>query len=222
MEADGRDRELDWAYPALRTPAEAIAGDGQPGDLPRDRAQLYAGFRQIAGEQAALRRVAMLVAQAPPPEAVFAAVAAEAGRLLGADVALSVRYDPRDSITVLGAWTSSGAAAPLPLGSQLPLGGHNATTLVFRTGQTARVDHADMSGVIGDLAAQGGRRRASVGVPIRVEDRLWGAMTSEELLPADAEARLAGFTELVATAIANAQRGWSCRAPPTSRRRCGG
>jgi signal transduction histidine kinase len=153
--------------------------------------------------------VAVLVAQAAPPEDVFAAVAAEAGRLLGADVALSIRYDPRDSITVVGAWTSTGAAAPLPVGSQLPLGGHNAITLVFRTGQTARVDHADMSGVIGDLAAQGGWRGASVGVPIRVEDRLWGvmivAMTSEALLPADAEARLAGFTELVATAIANAQ-----------------
>jgi GAF domain-containing protein len=53
-----------------------------------DNAQLYAGFRQVAGEQAALRRVAMLVAQAAPPEAVFAAVAAEAGRLLGVDVVL--------------------------------------------------------------------------------------------------------------------------------------
>jgi signal transduction histidine kinase len=174
-----------------------------------DNAQLYAGFRRIADEQAALRRVAMLVAQAAPPEAVFAAVAAEAGRLLGVDAAMSIRYDPRDSVTVIGAWTSTGGAAPIPVGSQLPLGGHNATTLVFRTGRAARVDYADMSGVIGDVASQDGRRRSSVGVPIRVEDRLWGvmivAMTSEELLPTDAEARLAGFTELVATAIANAQ-----------------
>ena len=172
-------------------------------------AQLYAGYRQIAGEQAALRRVATLVAQSAPPEEVFAAVAAEAGRLLGADVALSIRYDPKDSITVLGAWTSSGAAPPLPVGRHLPLGGHNATTLVFRTGQTARVDHAEMSGVIGAVAGRAGWRRAAVGVPIRVEDRLWGvmvvAMTSEELLPTDTEARLNGFTELVTTAIANAQ-----------------
>jgi signal transduction histidine kinase len=153
--------------------------------------------------------VAMLVAQAAPPEAVFAAVAAEAGRLLGVDAAMSIRYDPRDSVTVIGAWTSTGGAAPIPVGSQLPLGGHNATTLVFRTGRAARVDYADMSGVIGDVASRGGWRWSSVGVPIRVEDRLWGvmivAMTSEELLPTDAEARLAGFTELVATAIANAQ-----------------
>jgi predicted ATPase/signal transduction histidine kinase len=174
-----------------------------------DNTQLYAGFRQIADEQAALRGVATLVAQAVPPEAVFAAVAAEAGRLLGVDAAMSIRYDPQDSVTVVGAWTSTGVAAPIPVGSQLPLGGHNATTLVFQTGQTVRVDYADMSGAIGDAAARGGWERSSVGVPIRVEGRLWGviivAMTREELLPADAEARLAGFTELVATAIANAQ-----------------
>jgi signal transduction histidine kinase len=174
-----------------------------------DNAQLYAGSRQIADEQAALRRVAMLVAQAAPPEAVFAAVAAEAGRLLGVDVAVLVQYAPRDSITVIGAWTSTGAAPPTPVGSQFALGGNNASTLVFRTGQTARTDHADMSGVIGEVAIRDWGLRSSVGVPIRVEGRLWGAMvvalTRKELLPADAEARLAGFTELVATAIANMQ-----------------
>src|SRR5580693_9174005 len=63
-----------------------------------DNAQLYAGFRKVAGEQAALRRVATLVAQATPPEAVFAAVTAEAGRLLTVDAALLSRYDPGDTI----------------------------------------------------------------------------------------------------------------------------
>jgi GAF domain-containing protein len=174
-----------------------------------DNAQLYAESRQIAGEQAALRRVATLVAQAAPPEEVFAAVTEEAGRLLGVDVAVLVRYDPQDALTVAGAWTSTGAAAPTPVGSRLPLGGRNVTTLVFRTGQAARTDYAGVSGVIGDVATRDWGLRSSVGVPIRVEDRLWGAvmvaLTREELLPADAEARLAGFTELVATAIANAQ-----------------
>jgi signal transduction histidine kinase len=174
-----------------------------------DNAQLYAGFREVAGEQAALRRVAMLVARAAPPEAVFAAVAGEVGRLLGVDVAVLVRYDPRDSITVVGAWTSTGAAPPTPVGSQFPLGGNNASTLVFRTGQTGRTDQAGMSGAIGDVATRDWGLQSSVGVPIRVEGRLWGAMivalTRGELLPAEAEARLAGFTELVATAIANMQ-----------------
>jgi predicted ATPase/signal transduction histidine kinase len=174
-----------------------------------DNAQLYAEFRQVAGEQAALRRVAMLVAQAAPPEAVFAAVAAEAGRLLGVDVAVLVRYDPRDSVTVVGGWTSTGAAGPIPVSSRFPVGGDNVTTLVLRTGQAARTDYAVVSGVIGDVATRDWGLRSSVGVPIRVEDRLWGAMvvalTREESLPPDAEARLSGFIELVATAIANTQ-----------------
>ena len=164
---------------------------------------------KIAGEQAALRRVAVLVAQAAPPEAVFATVTGEVGRLLGVDVAVLVRYDRLDSITVVGAWTSTGAAPPTPLGSRFPIGGNNASTLVFRTGQTARTDHAGMSGAIGDVSTRDWGVRSSVGVPIRVEGRLWGvmvvALTREELLPADTESRLAGFTELVATAIANAQ-----------------
>src|ERR1700729_2373127 len=71
-----------------------------------DNAQLYAEYRQIAGEQTALRRVAMLVAQAAPPEDVFAAVTAEAGQRLGADATLLSRYDPRDSVTVVGSWVS--------------------------------------------------------------------------------------------------------------------
>jgi signal transduction histidine kinase len=110
---------------------------------------------------------------------------------------------------VVGAWTSTGATPPTPVGSQFPLGGNNASTLVSRTGQTARTEHAGMSGVIGDVATRDWGLRSSVGVPIGVDGRLWGAMvvalTRGELLPTDAEARLAGFTELAATAVANAE-----------------
>jgi GAF domain-containing protein len=200
-------RLLGGAFTAGRLDAvELIAGQLA---VSLDNAQLYAGFRQVAGEQAALRRVAMLVARAAPPENVFAAVAAEAGRLLGVDAAILVRYDPQDTIRVVGAWTSTGAPAPTPVGSRLPLGGQNVTTLVFGTGQAARTDYAGASGVIGDVATRKWGLRSSVGVPITVEGRPWGvmvvALTREELLSADAEARLAGFTELVATAVASAQ-----------------
>jgi signal transduction histidine kinase len=173
-----------------------------------DNAQLYAEFRQIADEQAALRRVATLVARAAPPEAVFAAVSAEAGRLLDVDTTILSRYDPQDCVTLVGAWTSTGAAPPTPVGSQLPLGGHNVTTLVFRTGQAQRTDYTNVSGVIGDVTRDW-ELRSSVGVPISVEGRLWGLMivasAREELLPPDTEKHLVGFTELVATAIANTQ-----------------
>ena len=164
---------------------------------------------RIAEEQAALRRVAVLVAGGAPPEEVFGAVAEEVGRLLEVDFATLVRYDPQDAITIVGTWTRTGAPSPAPVGDRMPLGGRNLSTLVHQTGRPERIDYNDVSGAIGDAAAREWRLRSSAGVPIRVEGRLWGAMlvafTREESLPADAEARLAGFTELVVTAVANAQ-----------------
>jgi signal transduction histidine kinase len=163
----------------------------------------------MAGEQAALRRVAVLVAGGAAPAEVFAAVAEEVGRLLEVDYAVLVRYHPQDEITVVGAWTRAGSPPPTPVGQRLPLGGRNVTTLVYQTGRPQRIDYDDVSGTIGNVAAHDWRLRSSAGVPIRVDGRLWGVMvvahTGSELLPADAEARLAGFLELVATAVANAQ-----------------
>ena len=165
---------------------------------------------RIAEEQAALRRVATLVARGTPPEEVFAAVAEEVGRLLAADFATLGQYDgARDAVAIAGMWTSTGAPAPTPVGGRLPLGGRNVATRVYRTGHPARIDYSGVSGVIGDIAIREWRLRSSVGVPVSVEGRLWGVMvvafTREHLLPADTEARLAGFTELAASAIANAQ-----------------
>jgi signal transduction histidine kinase len=164
---------------------------------------------QLAQEQAALRRVATLVARATPPEEVFAAVAEEAGRLLAVDFAILVRYDPQDRLEVVGTWTRTGAPAPTPVGGQLPLGGRNVTTAVYQTGRTARIDYSDVSGVIGQVASRGWGLRSSVGVPVSAESRLWGCMvvafSGHERLPGDSEARLAAFTELLATAIANTQ-----------------
>src|SRR6201984_1397617 len=138
---------------------------------------------------------------APRREEVFGAVPEEAGRLLEVDFATLVRYDPQDAITVLGTWTRTGAPSPIPVGNRLPLGGRNLTTVVYQTGRPQRIDYDDVSGAIGDAAAGDCGLRSSAGVPFRVEGRLWGAMlvafTREESLPADAEARLAGFTELV-------------------------
>jgi signal transduction histidine kinase len=170
-----------------------------------------ASLARLADEQAALRRVATLVAEATPPEEVFAAVAAEVGRLLAVDFAILVRYDPQDTLEVVGAWTRTGAQAPTPVGGQLPLGGRNVTTLVYETGRPARIDYSDVSGVIGQVASQDWGLRSSVGVPVSAENRVWGcivvAFSGHELqpLPADTEARLVSFTELVATAIANAE-----------------
>ena len=152
--------------------------------------------------------MATLVARAAPPEQVFAAVAGEVGRLLAVDFAILVRYDPRDTLEVVGTWTGTGAPPATPVGGRLPLGGRNVTTVVYRSGRPARIDYSDVSGVIGRVASREWGLRSSVGVPVSAEGRVWGcivvAFSGQELLPADTEARLASFTELVATAIANA------------------
>jgi GAF domain-containing protein len=164
---------------------------------------------RLAEEQTALRRVATLVARAAPPADVFAAVVAEAGRLLGADAALLSRYDPDDVATIVAAWTSTRPDGPAPVGGRHRLGGRDLHTLVSRTGRPTRIDdYADASAAVADIASEAGVHSA-VGVPIIVEGRMWGVMaamsTQEGPLPADTEARLAGFAELVATALANAQ-----------------
>ena len=116
-----------------------------------------------------MRRVATLVARATPPEQVFAAVAEEVGRLLAVDFAILVRYDPPDTLEVVGTWTRTGAPAPTPVGGQLPLGGRNVTTVVYQTGRPARIDYSDVSGVIGQVASRDWGLRSSVGVPVSAE-----------------------------------------------------
>jgi signal transduction histidine kinase len=172
-------------------------------------AQARLELRSYADDQAALRRVATLVARAAPPEQVFAAVTEEVGRVLSADINVLARYHPDGTETVLGIWSRTGADPPTPVGSRFKLGGRNVSTLVLQTGRPARLDdYADSTGPVGDYSRDVGIR-ASVGVPISVEGRLWGLMlvtsTRGNPQPGDTEARLAGFTELVATAIANAE-----------------
>jgi len=180
------------------------AGAPDGGSDPPDQARLG----QLAQEQAALRRVATLVAQATPPEEVFAAVVAEVGQLFRVELAILFRYETGRTATSVAAWGP--AAENLPVGIRLPLEGRNLSTLVFETGRPARIDrYADSSsGPIG-AAIRGTGIRSAVGTPVIVEGSLWGAIfagsTLEQPLPPDTEARLASFTELVATAIANTE-----------------
>src|ERR1700752_1613595 len=95
------------------------------------------GADRFAGEQAALRRVATLVARAASPEEVFAAVTEEAGRLLEADFTLPGRYGAPDPVTVLGNWARADTDFPSTIGRSVPLGGNNVHTLVARTRRPA-------------------------------------------------------------------------------------
>jgi signal transduction histidine kinase len=178
---------------ASHTSRRAIASEGARGLL--------------ADEQAALRRVATLVAQGVPPSELFSAVAQEVGALFTADLAGMVRYESDDTLTVAAAWDSVGGH--IEVDGRWPLDGGDLAPTILRTGRSAGID--DYEGVPGRIAAFVREQlgvTSSVGSPIVVEGRLWGALMVHSKtgpLPADAEARLANFTDLVATAMANAQ-----------------
>jgi signal transduction histidine kinase len=168
-------------------------------------AESRAGLARLAEEQAALRRMATLVARGIAAEELFAAVADEVGRLLLVEMANMCRYESDGTVTFVAS-----RGEHFPVGSRWPIRGEtNVAKLVLETGGAARVDnYADATGPIAEHVRDQGIRSA-VGAPIIVDGRLWGVMTagsSRELhLPADTEARLASFTELVATAIANTE-----------------
>jgi signal transduction histidine kinase len=185
-------------------PGAGRVTDGRTDRDPPGQAQL----RQLADEQAALRRVATLVAQSTAPEAVFATVAEEVGQLFRLDLVNLFRYEPDRTEISVASWGP--ASSHIPVGSRWPLEGYNLGKLVFETGRPARIDRyaESATGAIGAAYREAGTRWA-VGAPVIVEGSLWGAIvagsTLEQPLPPDTEARLVSFTELVATAIANAQ-----------------
>jgi signal transduction histidine kinase len=168
-------------------------------------AESRAGLARLAEEQAALRRVATLVAHGAPPEEVFTAVANEVGRLLSADMANVCRYESDGMVTFVAS-----ASGRFPAGTRWPIGGQrNLASIVLETGRPARLDnYADATGPLAEGIRQGGIRSA-VGTPIIVEGRLWGLIAAgsgqQQPLAPDTEARLASFTALVATAIANTE-----------------
>jgi signal transduction histidine kinase len=163
-------------------------------------------LRVLAEQQAALRRVATLVARGVAPSEVFEAVADEMARCVHVTHATVSRYDAEASIPF--AVYHGDRLRKLPEGLRLPLEGDNVATRVFRSGHTARIDsHDDAPGLHAARIRELGIRSA-VGVPIVVDGRVWGAAivgsSASEPLPPDTEARIGDFTDLVATAIANA------------------
>src|SRR3954471_16767038 len=161
----------------------------------------------LTAQQASLRRVATLVAAGAASEDVFAAIAHEVGHVTGLPLIAVWRFDADQTATVLGAW--SDRPHPFEAGTRWPLDGPTVCARVQRTGRPARIDDfSDLPGTIAAAARDTGIR-ACAGAPIIVDGHVWGAVSSDSPegapLPADIEARLASFTELLATAIANAE-----------------
>jgi signal transduction histidine kinase len=168
--------------------------------------QAHEELTRLAEEQAALRRVATLVAAGAPPAEVFEAVSAEVAALIGADGSALTRFEADGTVTAVSGWTTEGGY--IYVGRRYELEG-TVSGVIFETGRPGRVEnYADAPGEAPEAAREMGWR-SSVGAPITVEGRLWGVLAvvskSEQPLPRDTEQRLAEFAELFATAIANSE-----------------
>jgi GAF domain-containing protein len=194
----------------------------QPGPLPSDTESRLLNFTELvataianttaraevarlAQEQAALRRVATLVAREASQVEVFTAIAKEIGKLLGTEETRMLRYEGHSAV-VLARWGRFEKL--MPIGFRFGLDHESAAALVFRTGQPARIDYGTATGLVAERARSASVRWVAA-TPIIVEGRLWGAMVTgtdqDAPLPPETEVRLAQFTELMATAIANTE-----------------
>ncbi len=168
------------------------------------KAQAHDELRRLADEQAALRRVATLVAEAAPPSEIFAAVVDEVDSILELQGAELVRYDGDRTVTIVAASGNH----PFLAGSVWTLEGPSVMSKVFAAGRSARVDdYGIVEGPVAEQVRNAGFR-AGIGAPIIVDGALWGTIiafsTAPESIPARVEHRLAQFTALVGTAVSNA------------------
>ena len=174
---------------------------------PPERDAALGRLRALAEEQAALRRVATLVASDAEPQEVFDCVCEEVATVLGIDGTNLTRFEGDGTQTVLAGWSVHGTPT-FPVGPGVPLEGDAAVPKVSRSGRPERVDdYADVDGELAALIRRAGIASA-VAAPITVAGELWGAIVATagrpHSFPPDTEARIAGFAELVADALANA------------------
>jgi PAS domain S-box-containing protein len=209
MSFENRFAHKDGSYKVLEWTTTPVVEDGLMYGVARDvteRRQAEAELERLADEQAALRRVATLVVSGVSAAEVFSAVAEELKRLFDAQATTIGRLEPDGTMTIVA--SNGSASDEMPVGSRLELESGMVLARVIRTGRSARVDdYSDASGFFGEVTQRTGIR-CSIAVPIMVEGSLWGSMgagTEREQFPADAEQRMAEFTELVGTSISNIQ-----------------
>jgi len=163
--------------------------------LQHNRAELG----RLNEEQTALRHVATLVAEGSPANEVFSAVASEVGLLARADITRLLRFESDGTATVSGTWARS--SDPVPEGARIAIGETVAAHVRQNRMPARRTEISPPDLPEGTYSA--------VGAPIIVNGALWGAITAlskiERPLREDTEVRMAEFTDLVGTAIANTQ-----------------
>jgi signal transduction histidine kinase len=176
-----------------------------------DRTAADAHLAEVEAEQAALRRIAALLARSVPAGEVFEAVVDEVRSLMGVEGATLARYEADNTATIVALSAEADARVASP-GDKLSAEGHNITGLVWRTGRPARID--DYTKATGGGYVRQAREagiQSMVGAPVQVRERMWGLFgvySMQRPLPPGTEARLADFAALVESAIANVQA-WS-------------
>jgi signal transduction histidine kinase len=160
--------------------------------------------RELASEQAALRRVATLVAQGASPDALFSAVAKEVAGIIDIPIIRVNRFEADGTFTMVGI----AGETNFTVGSRWPVQEDGLAGMILTTGRPARKDdYSTMRGSLGD-AIRDDTTTSTVGVPIVVEGSIWGFMVAAgrpgRPIPPGTEDRLHRFTELVATAVSNA------------------
>jgi signal transduction histidine kinase len=164
-------------------------------------------FQALLDEQAALRRVAVLVASDPDPQPVFDLVCEQIATVLGIEGTNLTRFEDDGTQTVLAGW-SVNRTPIFPMGRGYPLEGDGSVPKVSRSGRPERVDdYATIDGELAQLIRDAGIA-SSVAAPIWVAGRLWGAIVATSgqahYFRQGTEERVASFAELVSNALANA------------------
>jgi PAS domain S-box-containing protein len=203
---DGSRRLISWANEPVRGEDGAIQYLVTTGLDITERERRAEKLGKLAAEQAALRRVAVLVASDEPPERVFSAVTEEICGLLGIPTVVLERFDDERTATVVGHYSESGRSG-FPVGSIVQLETGLSAEHVYRMGTAKRVDYQGLSGAVARQMRASGYR-ATVAVPITLAGRTWGALIAAlregEMLPGDTEQRMQAFADLVALVLTTA------------------
>jgi PAS domain S-box-containing protein len=205
MRADGSEFPVELALSCVESDPLLVCGALR--DL-TDFKRAEGDLRKLADEQAALRRVATLVADEAAPDVIFASVAEEIARILVADRCAIGRFEADDSMTIVAYWSNE--EPKVPVGTRIDVRGDDVTAAVRESRRPILIDdHEAFSGPLIDYARTlGSLPRSTLAAPIFVEGRVWGSIFASTMAVEIAEGtlpRVVDFAELVATAIANTE-----------------
>jgi PAS domain S-box-containing protein len=207
----GERRDIEWANVGLYDDHGRVTGLVGIGRDMTDQLRIDRELRELAAEHGALERVATEVARGLDEDAVFALVAEQAGRLVGADGCTLVRVEPEEQVRILSNWSEIAADRVTAEGMVVPMDAGQAMSATFRTGRPARSDQAPHEPGRPNPIGEENPIRSAVAAPITVTGELWGALiawrVTDQPLSPDTERRLGAFASLAGTAIANADAG---------------